>query len=164
MNNLGLVLLCFCFKNLDFLAIQIAHIDFRLTTLFVIVTFFEPIFFVLLLHFKQYVNMFYTLVVLILHFKQYVCILYVLRNTYLKNLRKKLCIVLLFFSNSNANSTNPFLMSSIRDFSLFFGQFFSQFFSRYFNMPPYLIHRPINTTVYFIKINPNGYVAKFLFY
>ena len=54
MKNLGLVLLelisllgflfDFCFKNLDLSTIQLAHLDFSLKTLFVIITFFEPIF------------------------------------------------------------------------------------------------------------------------
>ena len=50
----------FCFTNLDFLAEQLAHLDFCLITLFAIVTFFEPMSFVKLLHFKQYVSMFYN--------------------------------------------------------------------------------------------------------
>ena len=55
-----------------------------------------------------------------LHFKQNVCILYVLCNTCLKDLLKDLFIVLLFFSNSNAISTNPNLISSRADFLVSF--------------------------------------------
>ena len=43
MKSLGLILLCFCFTNLDLSDIQLAHFDFCLITLFDIVTFFEPI-------------------------------------------------------------------------------------------------------------------------
>ena len=59
MKKLGLILfqslflLCFCFKNLDLSDIQLAHLDFSLITLFVIVTFFEPILSVYSLQPKQ---------------------------------------------------------------------------------------------------------------
>ena len=49
MNNLWLILsqpvllLDFCIKNLYFLAAQLAHFDTCLITLFVIITFFDPI-------------------------------------------------------------------------------------------------------------------------
>ena len=49
MNNLWLILsqpvllLDFCIKNLYFLATQLAHFDTCLITLFVIITFFDPI-------------------------------------------------------------------------------------------------------------------------
>ena len=49
MKRLGLILfpqfilLYLCFKNLDLSDIQLAHLDLPLITLFIIITFFEPI-------------------------------------------------------------------------------------------------------------------------
>ena len=59
MNNLGLILFKllflsdFCFKNLDFSATQLAHFEICQATLFVIITFFEPILSVCFLQLKQ---------------------------------------------------------------------------------------------------------------
>ena len=55
-----LYLLRFCFENLDLSAIQLTHLDLYLITLFVIITFFEPILYVCFLQPKQYVCMFYN--------------------------------------------------------------------------------------------------------
>ena len=48
----------FCFKNPEFLAMQVAHLDLALITLFVIITFFKSTFFVFLYHLKQHVFIF----------------------------------------------------------------------------------------------------------
>ena len=48
-----LVLLNFCFKNLDLSAIQLPHLDLSLVTLFIIITLFEQILPVCLLQPKQ---------------------------------------------------------------------------------------------------------------
>ena len=97
--------------TIDLLATQVAHIYLALITLFVIVTFVDQysLYYYCTLTCR---HVFIILTVFLPHFKQYFCILYVLGNTCLKYLLKNLCIVLVFFSKSNANSTNRNLISS----------------------------------------------------
>ena len=52
-NDQELVLLCICFKISDFLLQHIAHFDLSANTLFFIITFFEALLPVCILHFKQ---------------------------------------------------------------------------------------------------------------
>ena len=53
----AVLLLDFCFKNLDFSATQLAHFNACATTLFVIITFFQPISSVRFLQLKELVSM-----------------------------------------------------------------------------------------------------------
>ena len=109
MKCLGLILfqliflIRFCFKNLDLSAIQLAHLDLCLITLFVIVTF----------------SLYYLYVFWSLN-NRFACF-YIMGNIFLTINFRHLAFIELLFSNSSSNnllqilSINDFLVSSSVD-------------------------------------------------